>query len=293
MRLPHRPRPSGDDPLSNSSAVPGEAAEELAALSTEMERSLPDAAPAARQAWYREHGRRRATALLSTLTRMLGRGGLVVAKGAGYGGRALAERLVQSAPRIPVRKLATLRAQYPDATGPEELADRLITGACRASGALGAGVGAAAMMPVPPALPVEIAAETLAVAAVEIKLIAELHEVYGVPAAGNVTQRATAYVTAWANRRGIDGSLLVRPAGLAAMAVGSEVRRKVSKRLTRSSLRKLPSMLPFLVGAGIGATLNRRETRKLAVQVRTDLQHRTPADAGYWTAVAPGGDVSE
>jgi len=292
MRFPHRPRRSGD-PLGSPSEIPGDAAEELAALSTEMERSLPDAAPAARQAWYREHGRRRATALVSSLARVLGRGGLAAAKGAGYGGRALAERLVQSAPRIPVRSLATLRAQYPDTAGPEELADLLITGAVRASGALGAGVGAAAMLPVPPALPVEIAAETLAVAAVEIKLIAELHQVYGVPAAGSATERATAYVTAWADRRGIDRTLLVRPAGLAAMAVGSEVRRKVSKRLTRSSLRRLPSMMPFLVGAGIGATLNRRDTRRLAVQVRTDLQGRTPADAGYWTAAAPGGGAPD
>lgn len=181
-----------------------------------------------------------------------------------------------------------MRAQHPGVADPEQLADLLVLGACRASAALGAGVGAAAMLPVPPAMPVEIAAETLAVAAVEIKLIAELHEAYGVPAAGNATQRAGAYVTAWANRRGIDRTALLKPAGLAAMAVGSEVRQQLRKRLTRSSLRRLPSLTPLLIGAGIGANINRRDTRKLAKAVRADLRGRIPADPSYWTAAAPG-----
>ena len=171
---------------------------------------------------------------------------------------------------------------------PGELADLLVTGAGRASAALGAGVGAAAMLPVPPAMAVEIAAETLAVAAVEIKLIAELHEVYGRPAAGNTAQRGAAYVTAWANRRGIDGTALLKPAGLVAVAVGSDVRSRVGKRLTRSSLRRLPSLAPLLIGAGIGANINRRDTRKLAAQVRADLRGNPPADPSYWTAAAPG-----
>ncbi|MFD9245730.1 ABC transporter transmembrane domain-containing protein, partial [Streptomyces sp. NPDC059556] len=46
-------------------------------------------------------------------------------------------------------------------------------------GVVGAGVGAAAMLPVPPAMPAELAAEITGVAAIEMKLIAELHEVYG------------------------------------------------------------------------------------------------------------------
>lgn len=199
----------------------------------------------------------------------------------------MADQLMQAAPRIPVRNLATLRAQHPTAADADRLAALLITGASRASAALGAGVGAAAMLPVPPAMAVEIAAETLAVAAVEIKLIAELHEVYGVRAQGNVTQRASAYVAAWANRRGIDPTLLVKPAGLAAMALGAEVRQQVRKRLTRSTLRRLPSLIPLMVGAGIGATVNRRDTRKVGRQVRDDLRSRRPAAAAYWSAAAP------
>ena len=48
-----------------------------------------------------------------------------------------------------------------------------------ATSTVGAGIGAAAMLPVPPAMPAELAAEITGVAAIELKLIAELHEVYG------------------------------------------------------------------------------------------------------------------
>ncbi|MFD9598746.1 hypothetical protein ACFWA9_39160 [Kitasatospora sp. NPDC059973] len=271
--------------------APEQVAEELADLVEQLERPAPgvEGGPAGQLAEYRaERDKRQATALLGSVSRRLGSGGLAAAKGAAYGGRALADQLMQAAPRIPVRSLTTLRAQHPDAADPERLADLLVSGASRASGALGAGVGAAAMLPVPPAMALEIAAETLAVAAVEIKLIAELHEVYGLAARGTATQRASAYVAAWANRRGIDATLLVKPAGFAAMALGSEVRQQVRKRLTRSTLRRLPSLIPLLVGAGIGATVNRRDTRKLAKEVREDLRHRrSTADRAYWAAAAP------
>ncbi|MFF2614580.1 hypothetical protein [Kitasatospora sp. NPDC058046] len=289
-----RPRPGSDpaepDPSGPDVAEP-DLGERLAELVEESEQPVgrgPVAAYAARQ-----RGRGRAVVLHTA--RLLGHGGRVAAKGAArgaakgaaFGGKALTDQLVRTAPRIPVRDLATLRAQHPDAAFPEQLADLLVTGAVRASGALGAGVGAAAMLPVPPAMPLEIAAETLAVAAVEIKLIAELHEVYGTPAQGTATQRAGAYLGAWANRRGIDAGLLVRPAGFAALAIGSEVRQQVRRRLTRSSLRHLPAVTPLLVGAGIGATMNRRDTRRLAGEVREDLRGRRPADGAYWAAAAP------
>ncbi|MGW2250550.1 hypothetical protein ACWCXH_10150 [Kitasatospora sp. NPDC001660] len=259
-----------DRPGPDRSGVPELLADELAGLVEEAERPVGEW----RVAEYRAEGSR-GRALVRSVARRLG-----------TGGRALTEQLVRAAPRIPVRSLATLRAQHPGAAGPEQLADLLVTGATRASGALGAGVGAAAMLPVPPAMSVEIAAETLAVAAVEIKLIAELHEVYGVPATGSATQRATAYLSAWADRRGVDATLPARPAGFAAPALGAEVRRRVRRRLLRSSLRRLPSVTPLLVGAGIGATVNRRDTRRLAGEVRADLRRRRPADPSYWDAAS-------
>ena len=274
-------------PPADGGQPPGELAGELAELVEEMERRPAGEGPSDELDPRHDRGRRRATALVGSVTGLLGRGGLAAARGAGHGSRALADRLLVAAPRIPIRNLATLRAQHPHQADREQLADLLVLGACRASGALGASVGAAAMLPVPPAMPVEIAAETLAVAAVEIKLIAELHEVYGMRASGNVSQRAGAYVSAWANRRGVDGTALVKPAGLAALAVGSEVRQRVRKRLTRSTLRRLPSLTPLLVGAVIGAQINRRDTRRLAHAVRADLRGRQGGDRAYWTAAAP------
>ena len=130
------------------------------------------------------------------------------------------------APRVRVRNQATLRAQFPGLST-EDTADALITGAARASATVGGAVGAWATLPVLPAFPVEIVTETLALIGIEIKLIAELHELYGMPATGNVVDRATAYVGSWAHRRGV---LAVAPAGLI-MVAGSPLARRLRRRL--------------------------------------------------------------
>ncbi len=77
-----------------------------------------------------------------------------------------------------------------------------MAGAAKATATVGAGVGAAAMMPLPPAMPTELAAEITGVAAIELKLIAELHEVYGVRPAGGLAQRSTVYLNSWSQERG-------------------------------------------------------------------------------------------
>ncbi|MBD0689610.1 hypothetical protein [Streptomyces sp. CBMA123] len=274
-----------DDPAARAGPGPGTEAGLAEGLSELVEGAERPVGAWHVAEYHVERGRGRA--LVAGVARRLGGGGRVAARGAVLGGKALTEQLMRTAPRIPVRDLATLRAQHPDAADPEHLADLLVAGATRAAAALGAGVGAAAMLPVPPAMAVEIAAETLAVAAVEVKLIAELHEVYGVPAQGSATQRAGAYLGAWANRRGIDAMLLTRPAGFAALALGAEVRQQVRRRLARSWMRRLPSVTPLLLGAGVGATVNRRDTRRLAGQVRDDLCSRRPTNGGYWAAAGP------
>ena len=51
-----------------------------------------------------------------------------------------------------------------------------------------------------------------AVVGIEVKLVAELHEVYGMGASGTPTERARAYLASWATRRGVsrvDGGLLL------------------------------------------------------------------------------------
>ncbi len=179
----------------------------------------------------------------------------------------VADRVVETAPRIPVRDLETLRKQFPG-LGPEEIADKLVAGAVRGSATVGAGVGAAAMMPVPPAMPAELAAEIVGVASVELKLIAELHEVYGHRPPGNVKQRAAAYLGAWTSERGID---ITRPTTLNA-ALGGQMKRELRQRLLKRTVRNLPNLAPFMVGAAVGAVMNSRDTKKIAEKIREDLR---------------------
>lgn len=185
-------------------------------------------------------------------------------------GQWLTGQVLQMAPKIPVRSLETLRAQYPSHST-EQLADSLITGAARASAGIGAAVGAAAVVPFIPTAPVELGVETLALIAVELKLIAELHEVYGMRAPGAAPQRMAAYTVAWANRRGVR----ITSGGLA-LAVGSPVRRQLERRVLAKASQSAFSLAPLLTGAAAGALIDHRETRRLGHLVRADLRKRAP-----------------
>ncbi|MFI8190168.1 hypothetical protein ACIF8T_15405 [Streptomyces sp. NPDC085946] len=215
--------------------------------------------------------RRRAAAFRDKARDSARKGGDRARAGLAY----LADRIIDLAPRIPVRDLATLRRQFPG-LGPEQLADKLVAGAAKATATVGAGVGAAAMLPVPPAMPTELAAEITGVAAIELKLIAELHEVYGVRPAGNLKERSTAYLNAWTEERGIDAA---KPSTVSA-AMNSRMKRELRQRIMKRTVRNLPNLMPFMVGAAVGAAMNRRDTRKLADRVRADLRTmQVPWDA--------------
>ncbi|MFD8816755.1 hypothetical protein ACFV23_36040, partial [Streptomyces sp. NPDC059627] len=190
-------------------------------------------------------------------------GGSRAKAGLGY----LADRIIEIAPRVPVRDLAALRRQFPG-LGPEQLADKLVAGAAGATSAVGAGVGAAAMLPVPPAMPTELAAEITGVAAIELKLIAELHEVYGVRPPGNLKARSTAYLSSWSGERGID---VMKPSTINT-ALGGHMKRELRQQIMKRMVRDLPNLMPFMVGAAVGAVMNRRDTRKLAARIRADLR---------------------
>ncbi|GHB18763.1 hypothetical protein GCM10010377_05650 [Streptomyces viridiviolaceus] len=181
----------------------------------------------------------------------------------------LADRIIDMAPRVPVRDLATLRRQFPG-LGPEELADRLVSGATKGTATIGAGIGAAAMLPVPPAMPTELAAEITGVAAIELKLIAELHEVYGVRPPGTLVQRSTAYLNSWSDERGIE---VTRPSTVSS-ALNGPMKRQLRQQIMKRMVRNLPNLMPFMVGAAVGAVMNRRDTRKLADRIRADLRKR-------------------
>lgn len=191
------------------------------------------------------------------------KGGSAARAGLAY----LADRIIDIAPRIPVRDLAALRKQFPG-LGPEQLADKLVAGAAAATSTVGAGVGAAAMLPVPPAMPTELAAEITGVAAIELKLIAELHEVYGVRPAGNLKERSTAYLNSWSGERGID---VTKPSTVSS-ALNGHMKRELRQQIMKRMVRDLPNLMPFMVGAAVGAVMNRRDTRKLAARIRKDLR---------------------
>lgn len=188
----------------------------------------------------------------------------------------LADRIIDNAPRIPVRDLATLRRQFPG-LGPEQLADKLVAGAANGTATVGAGVGAAAMLPAPPAMPAELAAEISGVAAIELKLIAELYEVYGLRPPGTLKERSTIYLATWSEERSID---VTKPSTYKNVALSGGLKRELRQQIMKRMIRNLPNLLPFMVGAAVGAVINRRDTRQLANRIRKDLRARqVPWDA--------------
>src|SRR5205823_14912721 len=103
----------------------------------------------------------------------------------------MTEAVAEVAPHLPIRDLDTLRLHHDGLDG-EALAERLVRNAARVTagiGAAGGGVAAIEWLATPTLLsaPVLLAAETVAVVAVEMKLIGELHEVYRRPVPGNGT----------------------------------------------------------------------------------------------------------
>ncbi|WSN12775.1 hypothetical protein OG792_07695 [Micromonospora sp. NBC_01699] len=184
-------------------------------------------------------------------------------------------------PHIPIRDRDTLRRHYDGLDG-DALAERLIRNAARATagvGAAGGGVAAVewAVTPTLLSAPVLLAAETVAVVTIEIKLIGELHEAYGVRLAGSTTQRASAMIQSWASRRGVNPFL----PGMGVSAVlGPAVRKQLRETLLRRFGRNLTTLAPFLTGAAVAGYLNRRATLQLGDAIRTDLRKQFRAITG-------------
>ena len=210
-----------------------------------------------------------------TATGTVVRGAGNARRGVGSAGRGvtsgmnwLTGQVVAMGPRLRIRDQATLRAHFPGRSD-DEIAGLLVERAARATATVGGATGAWAALPALPAFPAEVAAETLAVVGIEIKLVAELHEIYGIPATGSATDRARAYVGSWASRRGVyqvDGGLL--------LIAGSPLARQLTRRLAGRASRSAFSLSPLLTGALAGALLNRRETRKFGRQISDDLRQR-------------------
>ena len=208
---------------------------------------------------------RRAATLLAKRARSAGAKALA-------SGQFLADVLSDVAPHVRVRDLETLQAHHGGQTG-EALADTLERNATKATTSLGAAVGTAAAAqwfagPTLLMVPVEIMIETLAVALVEVKLIAELHAVYDVPVVGSGTDRGMAFLQAWASGRGVDPW---RP-WVASAAMGAATRSSVARRAMGRMGRGIGGVVPLMVGAVWGARANRNQTRRLAAGIRADLR---------------------
>ena len=187
-------------------------------------------------------------------------------------GALLGDLLTTAAPRLPIRDAGRLRAVHPGASD-DEIADALVARAAKLTAGIGAATGglSAAHWVAPPsllALPLELGAETVLTAAVEVVLLGELHELYGRPAPGDARDRALAYLSSWTRQRAVEDSVVP---GLGAV-LGSAGLRTLSRRMTRRMARSVPGAAPFLVGAALGGRANRKATEALARQVLADLR---------------------
>jgi hypothetical protein len=193
-------------------------------------------------------------------------------------GGLLSDLLDAAAPALPIRDRARLQLAHPGATE-QEIAEALTARAARLTGAIGAATGglAAAQWFAPPslvAMPVELGAQTVLVAAVEVVLVGELHELYRRPAPGDARERAVAYLTSWSTQRAV-GTAGAGADGLFSRlgTAGAQVlRRRVTRRLARSA----SSLAPLLLGATLAARSNRRATASLAERVLADLRSGLP-----------------
>jgi uncharacterized protein (DUF697 family) len=121
--------------------------------------------------------------------------------------------------------------------------------------------------------PVLLAAETVAVVAIEMKLIGELHEVYGRPITGTAGQKAAALIQSWAGQRGVNP--LVPGVGVASV-LGTAARKELQGTLLRRFGRNLTTLGPLLTGAAVASYLNRRATKSLGDKLQKDLRRKRP-----------------
>ncbi|MEU8231688.1 hypothetical protein AB0C12_19055 [Actinoplanes sp. NPDC048967] len=192
--------------------------------------------------------------------------------------RWMADVVADVAPHVPVRDRATLRRHYDGLDG-DELAERLIRNAARATAGVGAAGGGVASLewaatPTLLSAPVLLAAETVAVVAIELKLLGELHEVYGRPVTGSAVERATALIQSWSGQRGVNP--LVPGVGVATV-LGTAARKELQGTLLRRFGRNLTTLGPLLTGAAVASYLNRRATRSLGDKLVKDLRRQGPA----------------
>ncbi|MDP8969054.1 MAG: hypothetical protein M3N52_00790 [Actinomycetota bacterium] len=187
---------------------------------------------------------------------------------------AIPELVVAVAQRLPVRDATTLSRQHAGANG-DELAEQLITASARASATLGGLAGALSAVPAVTlarsvTVPAVLAAEAVLVAALELKLTAELHEVYGQALPGDTNaERIEGLLAAWATHQPADRR--VRQPGDLVSLLPESTKHAVRAALRRRLRCSTATLLPFLVGGVAGGALNGRQTRRVGTDLRSKL----------------------
>lgn len=197
----------------------------------------------------------------------------------------LEELLSAAAPRLPIRDADRLRRAHPGAAD-HQIAEALVKRTARLTASIGAatgGLSAAHWFAAPSllALPLEMGAETVLVAGIEVVLVGELHELYGRAAPGDERARAAAYLTGWSSQRAVVGLSVpgVGASGLGGL-LGNAAMRSVRRRLSRRLARSIPVAAPFLLGAALAARGNRRATEDLATRLLADLRGLPASEPG-------------
>lgn len=217
-----------------------------------------------------DSSRRERVAALRTLATSVGTG---VARP-----RGLADVVTRLAPSVTPRTVRELREDYPGLTG-ADLAEALITSAARVSGAIGAagGMVASASEAAPMTLltaPVQMGVESLAVVAVELRLITELHLVMGLPVPVDTLHRAAFALRVWTTGRGVHLSDLAAGPG-AGQVLSRAARTQLADRLLRRFVRSSLAFMPLLAGAAAGAVVNARSTRRFGEKLLDDLRENS------------------
>lgn len=187
-------------------------------------------------------------------------------------GAFLGDLLSAVVPRLPIRDRAALHQAYPDASA-DEIAEALVARSARLTAGVGAATGGLSAVqwfatPSLVVIPIELGVETLLVAAVEVVLVGELHELYGHAAPGDGRSRASAYLTSWTTQRALDAGDAPRWLSVLSTAGVAALRRRLAGRFVRG----VSAFAPFFVGAALGGRGNRRATENLARRLLADLR---------------------
>jgi len=177
------------------------------------------------------------------------------------------------APRLPIRDRSTLE-DHLKLRDPELMAHAIVKNAANATAVAGSIGGFLVITSrTGPGLilsiPLRVATETLVVAAIELKMIGELHEIYDQPLEGSATQRGTTALKLWASYRGLD----VTDTGGIFQTVTEIARRPTTRRAAASVTGKALGGRGLRLGAGVvGAIENHKSSMSLGDQVRAELR---------------------